>query len=139
MEPATSFFTHPLRNTCRCMFGLVLLYMQFAHAQTFEWGNTIGTNLPAESVQSVCTDNDGNVYVTGTVTATYYSFSTNNHYAHFGNDSLLIHGANDIYVAKYNSNGLLLWAKTFGGSYDWNIGAGSIIPSYETVSGIAYN
>ena len=131
MEPATSFFTHPLRSTCRCMFGLVLLYMQFAYAQTFEWGNTIGTNLPAESVQSVCTDNDGNVYVTGTVTATYYSFSTNNHYAHFGNDSLLIHGANDIYVAKYNSNGLLLWAKTFGGSYDWNIGAGNQLFKYE--------
>jgi hypothetical protein len=115
------------------------LLLVSSYAQTFEWANTIGTNLPAESVASICNDDQGNVYVTGTVTATYYSFSSNNHYAHFGNDSLPIHGANDIYIAKYDPNGVLVWEKTLGGDYDWNPSNTNATHLYETVTSISFN
>ena len=60
----------------------------------------------------VCTDNAGNIYITGS-----YSGSP---YVVFGNDTLRINITNvtsDVYLVKYNSAGNILWAKSFGGNY----------------------
>lgn len=60
----------------------------------------------------VCTDNTGNIYITGS-----FSGST---FVVFGNDTLRINSTNvtsDVYLVKYNSSGNILWAKSFGGSY----------------------
>ena len=62
---------------------------------------------------SVCTDVFGNVYVTGQF---YYT-------AHFGSYTLTSNGNDDIFLAKYDSSGNVLWAKSAGGSlYDYGSG-----------------
>lgn len=53
----------------------------------------------------IVTDAEGNCIVTG-----YYEKTS-----YFGSDSLMSEGKTDIFVAKYDPNGLLLWLKTFGG------------------------
>ncbi len=54
----------------------------------------------------VAVDNSGNVFVTG------YFFGTNS----FGATNLISAGEDDIFVAKYDSAGNLLWARRAGGS-----------------------
>ncbi len=64
---------------------------------------------------SICTDASKNVYVTG-----YFQAS-----AAFGNDSIFGHGNLDLFVAKYDTYGNNIWAKSaVGPSYDWNSGTG---------------
>lgn len=54
-------------------------------------------------------DSDNNLYVTGTLSSS----------ANFGGINLTTHGSNDVFIAKYNSSGNLIWAKNYGGSkYD---------------------
>jgi len=57
----------------------------------------------------VAVDGSGNVFVTG------YFIGTNM----FGTTNLISSGAEDVFVAKYDSAGTLLWARKAGGSaYD---------------------
>jgi Secretion system C-terminal sorting domain/Beta-propeller repeat len=76
----------------------------------------IGTNKLNQDV-----DSQGNLIIVGTVTGTIpYSNSfvtTNAHQANYGG------GYKDGFMAKYNSNGTLLWATFFGGAEDDIIGA----------------
>ncbi|MDB6032778.1 MAG: hypothetical protein JWM16_3116 [Verrucomicrobiales bacterium] len=53
----------------------------------------------------IATDNAGNLYLIGT-----YSNALN-----FGDAKLSSAGGNDVFMAKYNRNGQLAWAKTVGG------------------------
>lgn len=58
---------------------------------------------------SITTDNIGNVYVTGAINGT----------ATFSDDQILNSaGMKDIFLAKYDPNGYLAWAKRFGSSED---------------------
>ncbi len=57
---------------------------------------------------SVTVDSTGNIYVTG-----YYKNSIS-----FESTTYLNSGGKDIYIAKYNSNGAILWVKTLGQSLD---------------------
>jgi len=52
---------------------------------------------------SVTTDDSGNVYITG-------EFDGNS--IIFGNDTLILAGWQDIFIAKYDENGNVLWAKS---------------------------
>ena len=52
------------------------------------------------------TDNAGNSFITG-----YF-----NNTATFGSTSLTSSGLQDIFIAKYNSSGVLLWVKKAGGT-----------------------
>ena len=58
---------------------------------------------------SVSVDSSGNVYITG-----YFRNST----IDFGGGSLTNTGENDIFLARFDSNGNHLWSKRFGGSSD---------------------
>ena len=82
--------------------------------------DTSGKVVWAQSVQGpfstiglgITTDSKGYVYVAGS----YYSYSVN-----FGNYTLTNSGpynTANIFVAKYDSNGTLLWVKTAGGNGD---------------------
>ena len=60
------------------------------------------------SATSIAVDASGNIYVTG-----YFSNST----LIFGSTTLTNAGYDDIFLAKYDVNGNVLWAKSAGGSY----------------------
>lgn len=54
-------------------------------------------------------DSDNNLYILGTMNST----------ATFGGVGLTTNGSNDVFIAKYNHAGALIWAKNYGGSkYD---------------------
>ena len=66
-----------------------------------------GTSLDYPDVgESVAVDGSGNVYVTGSFGGT----------ANFGAISKTSGGESDIFIAKYNARGTVLWVQTAGGS-----------------------
>ncbi len=91
------------------MFKHLLFFISFTspilcQAQSTSWVNTI-LSEGYDDCRDMCTDSSGNVYVTGQIEYT----------ADFGRLSLSSAGGHDIFVAKYDSSGYLLWAKRAGG------------------------
>ncbi len=74
------------------------------------WAKSAGGAFDDVSL-SVATDPSGNIYITG-----YYTSST----LLFGTYTLTNSGAGDIFIAKYDGAGNVLWAKTAGGSNNDN-------------------
>ena|GEM_PF-1448946 len=60
-----------------------------------------------DMVMSISTDESGNIYLTG-----YFNSSTIN----FGSTTLTNIGGADVFFAKYNTNGNVIWAKSVGGN-----------------------
>ncbi len=67
-------------------------------------GSTLGSST-MERGRAIAVDGEGNAYVTGTILTDAY----------FDNDTLDSYGTFDMFVAKYNTSGELLWAKNGGG------------------------
>ena len=87
-------------------------------------GGSSGGN---EIVKSITGDNAGNVYVVGSFTSqnfTIGSFTLNNSSGS---------GTSDVFVAKYSPEGLVLWAKSAGGSQ-----ADSAVSIAKDISGNIY-
>ncbi len=83
---------------------LMLAFFAFElEAQTFQWAN-YGKSQGFEYGNDITTDDSGNVYVAG-----QFEYSTL-----FGNVTMNTRGQHDIFVAKYNSQGILMWLKTAG-------------------------
>jgi hypothetical protein len=75
------------------------------NAQTFQWAKDIVSEGFDESFD-LATDPEGNTYVAGMI-----EFDTD-----FGNNVILHSaGIHDIFLAKYNPSGVLVWAKRAGG------------------------
>ncbi len=85
----------------------------FLFAQTaLRWASLIGNQTNATQGEFIKTDNNGNVYVGGIFFAnTQLTDSL----------SLVNIGSSDIFLIKYNSNGQIIWAKSFGGQSQENI------------------
>ncbi len=69
------------------------------------WAANMGGTLSTEETRDVCFDPAGNVYVTG-------MYNTE---ANFGSIVLTSNGATDAFIAKFDPNGNILWAKSAGG------------------------
>ena len=82
---------------------------RFTKSGTFLLSDTYG-GLDVDDTRSICVDNKGNFYLTGT-----FAYS-----AFIGEDVFADGEASvDIVVAKWNSMGILQWTKVFGGkNYD---------------------
>ncbi len=74
----------------------------------FQWARTAGGN-GNDFGYSVATDNLNNVIITGSFQGPSITFTN-------GADSISNLGNNDVFIAKYNNNGNLLWGKGFGGT-----------------------
>jgi len=76
-------------------------------------GNLIWSHSPLSALpKHVATDATGNVYLTG-----YFSSSFN-----FGLGTLISAGGKDALLCKFDSSGNPLWAKSVGGTGDWDLG-----------------
>ena len=79
---------------------------------TIQWVRSTGGTLTDES-DGIAVDAAGNVYVTGNYQGT----------ANFGGISSTSVGNSDVFVAKYNSSGTILWVRSAGGiEYDFGGG-----------------
>jgi hypothetical protein len=102
-------------NHLRLMvLGVILLMFpvlgNIAQAQQLSWVKQAGgTNQDIQTGFAV--DGSGNIYLTG-------SFQDTATFGEGGNQKTLIsRGLDDIFVAKYNTAGELVWAKQAGGAY----------------------
>lgn len=92
-------------------FAFLFLLCSFSllNAQEWQWAQSSG-DYNAKTFSKFCkTDNEGNVYVAG-------EFSSES--LIFDSKTIQNKGRNEIYIVKYNSEGTVLWAKSFGGSND---------------------
>ncbi len=86
--------------------GLLCCLMWAGYAQRFQWGWNIGGSTE-DSITSLYVDNKGNVYITGRF------FNT---IALAPGYQLTSNGSSDIFLAKYDTAGNLLWAFNIGGA-----------------------
>ncbi|MES2284136.1 MAG: SBBP repeat-containing protein [Bacteroidota bacterium] len=94
-------------NTFICGGGLDLFIAKYTSEGIFQWIKQAGGPGYDEG-DAVSNDSDGNVYVTG-----YFSNSAN-----FNGTTISSNGGTDIFIAKYNPIGDLLWLKDAGGKGD---------------------
>lgn len=85
------------------LFAAALLMCASATAQTWHWANQIG-NANDDKFSFFRTDDQGNSYVAGYFTGTLT----------LGSKSMVSAGSTDIFIAKYNSSGVLQWAESAG-------------------------
>jgi len=88
-----------------------LLQVTKVYPQILDWITDAGT-YSAERSESVAFDNYGNIYVIGQFCGNNISFDTiilNQTTPH------IVDG--DIFLVKYNNNGDVIWAKSFGGNH----------------------
>jgi len=70
-----------------------------------QWGSSAGGVNSGEEGKAVTCDANGNIYITGMFVDT----------AAFGNITLIGNGKSDVFIAKYNPQGEIVWAKNAGG------------------------
>lgn len=70
--------------------------------------NGLSSNNGYKGITALTTDPDGNIYTTG-----YFSDS-----AVIGGTTIFSTGYEDIFIAKFSSNGSLSWVRTGGGAFD---------------------
>ena len=81
-----------------------LLFSSIIDAQDWQWARQAGGSA-YDQVQGMALDAEGNLYVIGTYEKT----------AKFEEEQLVSLGYRDVFLAKYDSLGVLLWAKSYGG------------------------
>ena len=79
---------------------VIFLLQNISLGQQFDWATMAGGE-GSDQAYAIATDNNGNSYVTG-----WFSES-----AHFGDIILTSEGGKDVFVAKYNNDGEVIWAK----------------------------
>lgn len=87
------------------LFALLLCvsFQLFAQTPEFQWGKS-GVGFWYNRGQSIAVDDDANVYVSG-----YFQSSVS-----FGSSTMNAVGFRDIFLAKYDKNGVLLWVDQYG-------------------------
>jgi hypothetical protein len=81
----------------------------YSQAPDISWYGQMGGTL-SEIGRDIVTDNAGNIYLTGSYSGTVdFDPST-------GVSNLTAVGANDIFIVKMDSSGVLIWVKSIGGS-----------------------
>ncbi len=99
-----------------CTFFLLILANQNLDAQNLLWAKSFGS-IDMDQVNDMVVDDNGNVYLTG------YFQGTVDFDPGQGTDIHTSNGHYDGFVQKLDSDGNLLWVKTFGGNnYDEGLG-----------------
>ncbi|OJJ21264.1 hypothetical protein BKI52_11915 [marine bacterium AO1-C] len=77
----------------------------------YNWAQVIQGGGRQDQALDVTTDQQGNVYLTGYVSSTALDFDPA-----AGNTTYTHHGSRDIFVAKYDKNGVYQWVQVIGGT-----------------------
>ncbi|MGZ5242713.1 MAG: hypothetical protein ACXWW0_02450 [Bacteroidia bacterium] len=96
-------------------------------AQNFQWARQGGSSISySNNNYSHFTDDNGNIYITGDFVLS----------ATFGNQTVSSAGNTDIFLAKYNKDGKLMWLKKAGGvNHDYSYGIVSDSKGYVYLAG----
>lgn len=78
------------------------------------WANHIGGTTTSEGPHGVGTDANNNIYVTGYFGSTTLTGAQNANFNPAGGGTISTQGNEDIFVAKYDSNGVYQWAFGLG-------------------------
>lgn len=101
-----------LKHNLKLILALLIFchHYNLIHAQSpqFVWAKSIG-NDEFERSTAIATDASGNSIIAGKFNSLTVSFGAN---------VLNNNGGEDIFIAKYDPTGTLLWAKSIGGDYD---------------------
>ena len=104
---------------------LYLLIASYCNAQSWNWTNQIRINSNSNTIQSEyaygCSDGQ-NIYVIGEYGGALEGLT----------DTINSSGPNDLFVMKYDQNGIEQWVKGFGGSYYYWM-------DYERINGYYHN
>ena len=104
-----------------------LLFAVHCFSQNWLWAKSAGgQTFFADYGQYICKDNNGNIYVAGSMSLPSCSFHTN---------TFNINGFNDLFLAKYDTNGNEIWVKQFGG-YNTMV-SGSV--KFEGAGGLVFD
>lgn len=87
---------------------LQTIYFQgFSQFLTWNWSVTEGDALN-EYITAAGYDNEGNIYVTGSFQGTFDFFE----------ETISSSGGNDVFIAKFNETGNLIWVRQGGGEFE---------------------
>lgn len=95
-----------------CLTLVVLSLQAVAQKPHFVWMDHVGSTEGATSGQSVMADKDGNVYTLGLFEGEV-DFDPGDSVTH-----LYSKGGKDVFLQKLDSNGVFIWARSFGGAED---------------------
>lgn len=98
------------------LIGKIAMAWMSVSAQNYEWANSIGGSGDQQSMD-MATDSQGNIYIIGNLQGANVDFDPGP-----GISLLSSAGGTDIFIAKYDSAGNYLWAKSIGGSSE-DVGA----------------
>jgi len=103
------FFSNQIQKQYSNLFSLILIFtfsisLSYAQTPNWIWAESAG-GMSNDYGNGICNDNSGNTYSTG-----YFSESIT-----FGEITLTDNGGSDIFIVKYDPNGNVLWANSYGG------------------------
>lgn len=85
--------------------GRDIFIAKYNNAGVIQWARSAGSALSGEEGRGMTIDLNGNPVMVGVFVDT----------ANFSGTELISNGGNDIFIAKYNTDGTLLWVKNAGG------------------------
>ncbi|MDP1747271.1 MAG: SBBP repeat-containing protein, partial [Bacteroidota bacterium] len=88
----------------KCAGNHDIYIAKYSPSGAFLWVRTAGGSS-GDYAHALAVDGAGNSYLTGEMEQT----------TRFGSVALTSRGSNDVFVAKYDTNGNLIWAKNLGG------------------------
>lgn len=94
--------------------GTQIALTKFNSQGQLVWANHIGGSTTSEAPHGIGTDANNNIYVTGYFGTTTLTGSQNASFNPLGGGNVATQGNEDIFVAKYDSNGVYQWAFGLG-------------------------
>lgn len=91
-------------TTVNCAGNHDIYIAKYSPSGAFLWVRTAGGSI-GDYAHAIAVDGAGNSYITG-------EFETT---TRFGSVTMTTSGSNDVFLAKYDTNGNLIWAKKLGG------------------------
>ena len=102
-----------MKNTILLFVIYCSAFTTNAQTPTWQWANSSGGSFSEEGT-GIVVDTAGNTYITGF----YSSLNSGPYTCSFGDSTITSINGNDIFIAKYNAVGTLVWVRSAGGTGD---------------------